>query len=579
MPEQRIRSPQCLHNIEDKFIDLSRSSSQHRNALMHMIKSCGKLKNLNKARLLHSQSKHLMPQDLYITVSVLTMLAKCGAMKEAVEIFEQIPKRTVVPWNSLISGHVQNGQPELAMKCFLQMQDEGVTPDSITLTCILKACGSLGSLEIGTKIHALIEEKGLLQQDVMLGNTLVNMYCKFGLIGKAHEILEQFPRRNVASWSALIAGYAQHGRGEEALRCFYSMQNEGISPDSVSFICILKACGSIGSLKIGEEIHDEVKKQGLLGKDIVLGTALVDMYAKCGALEKAHKVLEELPERNVVSWSALITGYVQHGHGDVAVKCFMEMLDEGISPDAVTFVCVLMACGSTGSLKVGQDIHAEVKEQNLLGKDMALGTTLLHMYAKCGVLNKAHEVFELLPQRDVVSWNALMDGHAQMGQVKTVFKLLNEIRLKRILPDPITFLIVLNACSHSGEMCKAQTLYDNMTKRFGVAPKLKHHTSMVLVFGCAGHFDKVISVIEMMPSFYDCSLWLALLCACKKWGNVKLGRHAFDQAIQMSDNLAAAYVHMGSIYADAGMQEDMEKVQAMQVMLHGQSSQAICMGD
>ena len=206
----------------------------------------------------------------------------------------------------------------------------------------------------------MISDWGLLENNIALGNSLVDMYAKCGMLAKAQEVFEDLPNRNVVTWSALIAGYTRHNLGDEALKCFRRMQDEGISPNAVTFICILKACGSTASLHIGEEIHAEVKKQGLLGKDVVLATALIDMYAKCGVLRKSQQIFDKLRVRNVICWNSLISGYVEHEHVVQAYKCFRQMGEEGIFPDAVTFICILKACSRTGGLEMGKEIHEEI---------------------------------------------------------------------------------------------------------------------------------------------------------------------------------------------------------------------------
>ena len=217
----------------------------------------------------------------------------------------------------------------------------------------------IGSLEIGENLVARIRKEGLLLKDIMLGNALVDMYTKCNALEKAQELFEQLPSRNVVSWNVLIAGYTQNGFGHEALKNFRQMQSAGVCPDPVTYISILKACGIVGSLEIGQDIDTEVRKKGLLQKDVVLGTALVGMYSKCGALEKAQEVLDQLPVRNVVTWSALISGYVQNGIGDKALKCFDHMQLMGISPDIVTYICSLKACSSIGDIDEGRKIQTK----------------------------------------------------------------------------------------------------------------------------------------------------------------------------------------------------------------------------
>ena len=453
----------------------------------------------------------------------------------------------------------------LFFSCLERMKGEGISPNGITFVCIMKACGKAKAIDEGKRIHEEILCMGFLENDIVVGNALVDMYVKCGFLVKAQKVMEELPIQNEVSWSSLIGGYAQQGQGHEALKCVKRMQSEGLSPDEITFISILKACASIGAINKGKEIHVDIITRGLLEKDTVLGTALVDMYAKCNMVAKSLQVLEDLHIRDVVSWSALIAGYIQQGQCHEALSCFEEMQLEGISPNSVTFICSLNACGSTGALLKGEEIHDDIVSRGLLKKDIELGNALVDMYVKCGILDKAKRVLEELPIRNVVSWNALIAGYAQQGKGHEALNCFKTIEREGLSPDEVTFLCVLSACSHSGLLHEAQMLFGSMTKTYGIVANIGHHTCMVVVFACAGQFDNAISVMKAMPSSDDTGLWIALLGACRKWGNVKLGKLSFDQIIQLEDSFAAAYVLMANIFATAGMQKDAEKVEAMRL--------------
>ena len=449
------------------------------------------------------------------------------------------------------------------MNCFEQMKCRGLSPDMITLIAILKACIITGATDKGRLIHDDIVNRGLLEKDVLLGNALVDMYINCGLLSKAQEVLKELPIRNLTSWSALIAGYVQYGQVDKALYYYDCMKSEGFIPDVVTFICILKACGSLQDIDKGKKIHEEIQRRCLVRNDIALGNVLVDMYAKCGMLAKAQQVLEDLPSRDAVSWNALITGYAQQGQCHEAFDCFRQMKTEGLSPSAVTFTCLLKACGDAGSIDNGEHIHEEIVNLGLLESDVMLGTALVDMYAKCGMLVKAQEVLKELPIRDTISWNALISGYAFHRQGQEALNCFQEMQSEGFHPNDITFLCLLSACSHSGLLDVAQKLFGNMAKRYGITPNLEHHTCMVVVFGCLGHFDKAMSLIKVMPSCCYRPVWVALLAACRKWGNVKLGKLAFDEVLLLDNGCAAAYTLMANIYAAAGMQEDADRVSSI----------------
>ena len=281
--------------------------------------------------------------------------------------------------------------------------------------------GSTRAIDKGEKIHDSFFSMGVLEKDTTVGAALVDMYAKCGMLVKAKEVLMDLPARDVVSWNALVAGYVQHGQCHEALNCFEQMRKEGCCPDASTFICALKSCGSIGAIDRGKQLHDEIMDKFLLNEDIALSNALIDMYAKCGMLAQAQQLLEELPDRQLVSWNALISGYAQHGHGHEAWNCFTQMQSEGLCPSVVTFVCILKACGSVNGIDKGRQIHNMIVGTCLLENNV-LGNALVDMYVKCGVAAKAREVLEMLPVRDAISWNTLISGYVQQEQSHEALK-------------------------------------------------------------------------------------------------------------------------------------------------------------
>ena len=331
------------------------------------------------------------------------------------------------------------------------------------------------------------------------------------------------------------------------------------------FVAMLKDCAKKKDICKGSRLHAHILKKGLLEKSPYLASSLINMYAKCGMLINAQKILRDISIRDVVCWNALITGYVEQRQFQKAVDCMKSMVSEGISPNVVTFICILKACGSTGAIAKGKEIHDEIVNRGFLLKDITIGTSLVDMYAKCGALGKAQQVLEELPVRDVVAWNAMISGYAQQKQGEVALSCFQWMQNEAICPDKITFLSILSACNHMARSDVAETLFGYMSMGYGLVPDLEHHTCMVVAFGCSGHFDKAISVINAMPCAQFAAVWIALLGGCRKWGNVELARVAFDQALQLEYNCGAAYVLMANIFAAAGMHDDKEKVEAMRL--------------
>ena len=328
----------------------------------------------------------------------------------------------------------------------------------MTYICILKACGSVRTIDKGKQIHEEIANKGLLLNNIVLGNALVDMYVKCGMLAKAQEVLEELSVRDAVTWNTLIAGFVQHEQEHDAFHCFAEMQREGLSPDRTTFLCILKACGTTKAIAKGKEIHYAIVKRGMLEKSTMLFTALVDMYAKCGVLSKAKEVLESPLARDVDSWNALILGYARQELSSEALKCFERMQRERISPNEVTFIYLLKACGSIAAIDEGTRVHDEIANRAFLEKSIAVGNALIDMYAKCGVLAKAHQVLEALPVRDTISWNALISGYINEDQSQEALNCFTKMQREGLTPDEITLTCVLKACGTIGAIDKANRI-------------------------------------------------------------------------------------------------------------------------
>lgn len=509
-----------------------------------ILKACSSIGLAEKGNALHDDivKNDFFGEKLVVSTALMDMYGKCGNLTKAQQMFDELSAQDTVAWNALMAGYAQHGYWEAALNCFQQMKEEGLSPSAATFSCILTACGSIGAIEEGKCIHIELEKRGLLRKNIVLGNALVDMYAQSGALWQAQEVFDRLPVRDVISWTTIIRGYCQHGHGKKALNCFERMQqDERVSPNAVTLLCILQACGSTGAAEKGGEVHVDIVRTELLGKDSALGNALVDMYAKLGALAKAREVFDTLMVRDKVSWTALITAYCEHRYGDEALKCYESMQDEGLSADAITLASILQACGNVGAIEKGKAIHAQILREGLLGNDTVLGTALLDFYANCSLLAKAHQVFDELHDRTVVSWNALIGGYAQAGKHNDVFYLFNRMRRDGIAPDLVTFVVVLSICSYLGLVNKGQMYMETMSKSYGFVPKVEHLTCLVALFGHAGLFDKAIDVIKKTPSLFNSlSVWFALLGACQKWGNVKFARLSFEHTIGLDKRFVAA---------------------------------------
>ncbi|KAH7351838.1 hypothetical protein KP509_19G016600 [Ceratopteris richardii] len=487
------------------------------------------------------------------------MYAKCGTLQKAEEVFHQNGACDPVSWNTLIAGYLQHDCVDKAVGCFKQMQLQSVPPDSFTYSCILKACGIMKNLHFGSEMHIDIEKKGLLENSPFVGNALIDMYSKCGSLQHAHQVFNMLPVHNVVTWTSVIAGYLQQEKAVEALKCFEQMLSQGVSPDGATIVCCLKACGSIAAKEKGQELHQYAKEMGFLEHNILVATALVDMYMKCGMVCKALEVFISLHTHNIITWNSLIAGLAQWKCDEVALGCYDRMKLESVCPDVATLTCSLKACGDIIATKKGRQLHAVMELEGFLKASQLAGNSLVDMYAKAGMLESAERVFNELPIRNVVSWNAMITGYARLGRVQELFSTSTRMINEGITVNSVTCLSVLTGCSHNGLVDQAQTYFQIMSESFGFHPTLEHYACFIDLLGRAGQLEGAYTVLLKAPSYLtNLAMWLTLLSTCRKWGNIELGRQVFKQAVRIHRKEGALYTCMSKIYGDAGLWSDMK---------------------
>ncbi|KAH7332416.1 hypothetical protein KP509_20G086100 [Ceratopteris richardii] len=541
------------------FFELMQINGPLPNALTFgcILKACSSIEALEKGLEIHTEVLRLglSKIDPYIGSALIDMYSKWHMLSRALEAFNSLSVHNVVTWTALISGYVRHNRSEEALEFFGQMQQEGVAPNVATYVCTLKACSNTHNATCGSQIHGEMVKKGLLEKDVMIGSALVDMYTKCGMLIKAKEAFDMLPHRNVVAWSALIMGYTQAGFSEEALHFLGCMYKEGASPNSVTYLASLKACGNIRAIEKGIALHMEIARKGLLTEEVHLGSALIGMYANCGFLAKAREVFDSLLSRNLVTWNTLIDSFTQRDYSEDALYFFEVMKHEAILPNAVTYACVLKACGSIGATLKGLKVHTMIGN-DVIKADLVAGSAMINMYSKCGLIHEAQEVFDVIPFRNVVHWGALITGYAQQGEMEVALFLFDKMIKEGNEPDCATFLIILAGCSHTGFIEKGQTYFENMSEVYGIPATVSHHICIVDLLGRAGQLDMAISMMNRAPCHPNSYLWLSMLGACRKWGQVELGRGIFYEAVQSDEKEASAYVCLSNIYADVAAYQD-----------------------
>ncbi|KAH7427091.1 hypothetical protein KP509_10G029900 [Ceratopteris richardii] len=496
------------------------------------LKACYHGGDLDKGQEVHSEIERIgfLENDITISNSLIAMYSKLNLLPRAREIFSKTPSHNIVTWNTLIAGYAEHGQGWEALQCLEQMRLENVLPNIITVVCTLKACGNVGAILKGRELHVIIGKTDMLKNLFVL-SALVDMYAKNGFLIEAHEIFSILPDRDVVAWTTLISGYADHGYGKEALKFSEEMLADGISPNTVTFICSLKACGSIGAADKAQQLYEEAQRKGLLEGDLLICNSVIDMYSKCSQVSKAQNVFNKLSSKNIVMWNTLLAAYALHGYSEETFRCLERMHAECIPPNCGTFIWILKACGLIGASHRGKEAHAEIERLGLLGRDVAVANSLIDMYVKCNLLTTAHRVFKKLTHRDIATFNSLMVGYARQGDGEGVLGVFDELLIEGLQPDAITFCTVLTVCSATCLFNKHEMYYQTFSTSFGIAPTIEHMSKMIDLLGHVGGLGRVTTLIKESSKPLHFSPWHAILSACRTYGYMKLGQEIFHGSI------------------------------------------------
>ncbi|XP_057847940.2 pentatricopeptide repeat-containing protein At4g30700-like [Cryptomeria japonica] len=432
--------------------------------LASILQACAKIGAVEEGMEVHRRTVEsgFLLHDIVVT-ALMDMYAKCGSVQKSHKLFRKIRQQDVVSWTTIITGYTQNGFVEKSLQIFKQMQLGGIKPNSTTFASILPAYSKMGALEQGMEIHQKVIENGFLS-DIVVVTTLINMYAKCGSIQKARDLFEETPQVNLVSWNTLIVGYAQNGLVEEALEIFKQMQLADAKPDSSTLANILPVCGKLGALGQGMEIHQRIIKSRCLS-DVVLVTALIDMYAKCGNIMEARKLFDKLHNPNSVSWTVMIAGYAMHGYCKEAIKLFELIKHSTTNPGHIDFVCVLYACSHAGLVDEGCNYFNEMSNSYSITPTMDHYVCIIDLLGRAGYLGEALNFIIKMPiQPEVVVWMCLVGScrsHKNVNIGEFVATLLFELDLRTAAP----YVLLSNIYAEVGRWVDVQKVRKIMKDR------------------------------------------------------------------------------------------------------------------
>ncbi|CAE6102641.1 unnamed protein product [Arabidopsis arenosa] len=442
------------------------------------------------------------------------------------------------------------------------------------------------------QIHAFMVVNGLMSNLSVVGELIYSASLSVpGALKYAHKLFDEIPKLDVSICNHVLRGSAQSLKPEKTVSLYTEMEKRGVSPDRYTFTFVLKACSKLEWRSNGFAIHGKVVRHGFVLNDYVKN-ALILFHANCGDLgiaselfddsAKAHKVawssmtsgemdsarelFDRFTEKDVVTWNAMISGYVNCGYPKEALGIFKEMRDAGEHPDVVTILSLLSACAVLGDLETGKRLHIYILETASVSSSIYVGTpiwnALIDMYAKCGSIDRAIEVFRGMKDRGLSTWNTLIVGLA-LHHAEGSIEMFEEMQRLKVWPNEVTFIGVILACSHSGRVDEGRKYFSLMRDIYNIEPNIKHYGCMVDMLGRAGLLEEAFMFVESMKIEPNAIVWRTLLGACKIYGNVELGKYANEKLLSMRKDESGDYVLLSNIYASTGQWDGVQKVRKM----------------
>ncbi|GJN09161.1 hypothetical protein PR202_ga27143 [Eleusine coracana subsp. coracana] len=526
-----------------------------------VVKCCARIGGLEEGRAAHAAVIKLgLAADVYIGNSLVAFYAKLGLVQDAEKVFDGMPVRDIVTWNAMVDGYVSIGMGSMALACFQEMNDTlQIQHDSVGIIAALAACCLESALMQGREIHGYVIRHGL-EQDVKVGTSLLDMYCKCSKVAFAENVFATMPLRTVVTWNCMIGGYALNEQPADAFDCFMRMKEEGFLVDVVTAINLLAACAQAESSLYGRSVHGYVIRRLFL-PHVVLETALLEMYGRVGKVESSEKIFGQITNKTLVSWNNMIAAYMHNEMYREAITLFLELLNQPLYRDYFTMSAVIPAFVLLRSLRHCRQMHSYIIRLGY-GDNTLIMNAVMHMYAWCGDVVASREIFDKMAAKDVISWNTMIIGYAIHGQGKAAMEMFSDMKRNGLEPNESTFVSILTACSVSGLAAEGWVQFNSMQQDYSMVPQIEHYGCMTDLLGRAGDLKEVLLFIESMPIAPTSRIWGSLLTASRNRNDIDVAEYAAEKIFQLEHDNTGCYVVLSSMYADAGRWEDVERVRS-----------------
>lgn len=482
-------------------------------------------------------------------------LFRFSQRERACQLFDEMPVRDVVSWNSMISAHVSYGFIDYAMELFLKMQNTGVRPSEYTYSILMSIASSPSN---GKQIHGSMIRSGMELSNVVLGNSLVDMYGKLSLADYACGVFLTMEKLDTISWNSLIWACHRAGCGELALYMFCLMRTTQHKPDQYTISTVISICCNMRDLEKGKQIFGFCLKVGLFSNSIVLSAA-IDLFSKCNRLEDAVQLFKEADQWDSALCNSMISSYAGHGFAEHVMLLFVLMMRENLRPTEFTISCVLSSVSDFIPADQGSQIHSLIVKMGM-ESDPIVASPLMEMYSKVGLIDYAVKIFANLSEKDLISWNIIIMGLALNGRAFETLEIFEEITRKGLVPDNITVAGVLSACNHGNFIDEGMRIFSSMRKKYGIIPGVEHYASIVELLSRAGKLKKAMGVIAEMHCEPSYMIWASILHSSATHGDLELAERAAERMMELEPKSSIPYLVLARAYEMRGRWESMVRI-------------------
>ncbi|KAL8485966.1 hypothetical protein ACS0TY_028028 [Phlomoides rotata] len=567
----------------------------------------------------------------FLSARLISAYAKLSLLNDARKVFDKCPSdcfSSSLFWNSMLRAYISASSYEDALGLYSRMRRLNVHPDGFGFPLIIKSCAMRGDIRLCKIVHCHAIQMGL-SNNLHVSNELVGMYGEFGQTEAALKVFDLMPLRSRVSWNVMISCFSKNYDCDGAYGMLCRMENEGWEPNSVTWTSLISSfarCGHYdktwelyvlmreksvdataesiavvisacaGTPIRGEIVHSHVITGGF-EKYIFVSNALISMYGRNGAVEKAEYMFSVLESKSLVSWNALISAYAQSGLCDEAFSAFQRLKNSIVKPNVVswtalinafaasgqhkyttlelfrcmqfdqvlanvvTVASVLSVCADLSALCFGREIHARTVRL-LMDREMLVTNGLINMYMKCGSFRTGHSLFEGMNFKDIISWNVMITGYGMHGLGDEALKIFYRMVDDGVKPDEVTFVAVLSACSHSGLVVEGREIFDRMIREFGIEARVEHYACMVDLFGRAGLVEEAGRVLKSMSMEPNAPVWGALLNSCEMHKDTDSAEVTAARIFDLETQATGSYMLLSNLYAASGRWDESAKVRA-----------------